>query len=62
MAADEIERLHKIIKMMIYAAEKWDTMHIDAEGKTHYSGIGKEISNELKAIAKKDNARFLDDA
>lgn len=62
MAADEIERLHSIINLMIHAASKWDTMHTDPDGTVHHSEIGKMIANELKAIAREDDARFLNNA
>ncbi len=31
-------------------AEKWDTLHLDKDGKEHQSGIGKDIATDILAL------------
>lgn len=48
-AADEIERLRKLLNNIPIMVEKWETAHIDADGTIHRSGIGKQIADDIRA-------------
>lgn len=40
------------LKKVANIVEKYDQMHTDADGTVHYSGIGKLIADDIRALIK----------